>query len=93
MPTSNGRAGRAAAATNSDPDSPERSAKELAAFQERLERAAEAVDDQRDALASAIELRDELIAQGRDLHAMTTTALARVTGISQARVVVILGNH
>ena len=68
-------------------DSPSRT---QTSFLARLERAAGDVADHRDAYRAAVELRDQLVIEAHDTHAMTTTAIARAAGIVQSRVVAIL---
>lgn len=57
----------------------------------RLSEAQRDVREKEDAWKASLELRRELVVQGVDVEGMTTGEVARALGLSQSRVMAILG--
>jgi CTP:molybdopterin cytidylyltransferase MocA len=59
-------------------------------FPDRLRKAAQEVEDQRDALTLALEHRDELVVRAVDDEGMSHSAVAALIGVRKGRISAIL---
>ena len=59
-------------------------------FPDRLKKAAQEVEERRDALAIALEHRDELVVKAVDAEGMSHSAVATLIGVRKGRISAIL---